>query len=280
MFKYHRYHILYNRISPTNVQAHLTLITNTHRGGDSIKIEFEPGAKIVGTKRVSAKGQVSGLTEYAGKEVMIVLVPKEGKAIKPTYEYLYHELEKAAEEHMKLAFKNQKKLTEIFGTPDAAVKQFFEKYTPESVQEMVNGMEEWLNNFKADFVKGQVEELVNKQMKLAFKQYEKLRDMYKTPEDATREFIKKYAPKSAQKLMDDVDEWIERVAPKDVREQIQAAAEEHIKLAFKQYEQLGKTFGTPDKATQEFMEKYAPDSVNKLMDDMKAWLDSFKPKKK
>ena len=67
-------------------------------GGDSIKIEFESGAKIVGTKRVSAKGQVSGLTEYAGKEVMIILVPEDGTAIKPTVEYFYHELQKAAEE--------------------------------------------------------------------------------------------------------------------------------------------------------------------------------------
>ena len=90
-----------------------------------MKIELEPGAKIVGTKRVSAKGQVSGLTEYAGKEVMVILLPKEGPGIKTNAEYLYHELQKAAEEHMELAFKQSKSLREVFGTPKAAVQMFF-----------------------------------------------------------------------------------------------------------------------------------------------------------
>ena len=115
-----------------------------------MKIEFEPGARIVGTKRVSAKGQVSGLTEYAGKEVMIILVPTDGPAIKPNMEYFYHELRKAAEEHMELAFKQSKQLTEIFGTSENAVKQFFERYTPESVQKMKGDMDLWLKNFGPD----------------------------------------------------------------------------------------------------------------------------------
>jgi uncharacterized protein YeaO (DUF488 family) len=245
-----------------------------------MKIEFESGAKIVGTKRVSAKGQVSGLTEYAGKEVMIILIPKDGEAIKPTHEYLYHELRNAAEEQMELAFKNYKKLQEVFGTPDAAVKQFFEKYTPESVQKMQDSLQEWVDNFKSDVIKGQVEDFINKQMKQAFKQYDDLKERFKNPDEATREFIKKYAPKSTQKLMDDMTTWFEEVAPKSMRDQVQAVAQEHIKLAFKQYERLRKTFGTPDEATKEFMKKYTPENVTKLLDDMNTWLDSFKPKSK
>ena len=63
-------------------------------GGDSIKIEFESGAKVIGTKRVSAKGQVSGLTEYAGKDVMIILVPEDGTVgfSSSTAYYFYVEL--------------------------------------------------------------------------------------------------------------------------------------------------------------------------------------------
>ena len=245
-----------------------------------MKIEFESGAKIVGTKRVSAKGQVSGLTEYAGKEVMVILIPKEGKAIKPTKELMYHELQKAAEEHMELAFKNYKKLQDIFGTPEAAVKQFYDKYTPDQVKSMQEAMDKWLENFKVDLVKGKVEELVNAQMKAAFKQYEKLQEVFKSPEEATKEFISKYAPKSSQKLMEDMESWLEKVAPKTMREQVRSAAEEHIKLAFKQYENLNKEFGSPDKATKEFMAKYAPEGVTQLMDNMNTWLESFRPKKK
>jgi thiaminase len=211
---------------------------------------------------------------------MVILVPKEGTAIKPTHEYLYYELEKAAEEQMKLAFKNYKNLTEVFGSPDDAVKQFFEKYTPDTVQDMADNMNKWLDNFKTDVIKGQIEELVNKQMKMAFKQYEELGEIFKSPEEATREFIKKYAPENAQKVMADVEAWIEKVAPKTVRDELQSAAEEHMKLAFKQYEHLRKTFGTPDKATEEFMEKYTPASVKQLRDNMNTWLDSFVPGKK
>jgi uncharacterized protein YeaO (DUF488 family) len=211
---------------------------------------------------------------------MVILVPKEGKAIKPTQEVLYHDLQNAAEEQMELAFKNYKNLQEVFGTPDAAVKQFFDKYTPESVNKMRGALDEWLERFKADVIRDQMKELIDRQMKIAFKKYEELQEKFKSPDDATREFLKKYAPKSAQKIMDDMEAWVENVAPKSLRDQVQAAANEHIKLAFKQYEKLGKKYGTPDKATQEFMKKYTPDSVNKLMDDMNTWLDNFRPKSK
>jgi uncharacterized protein YeaO (DUF488 family) len=229
---------------------------------------------------VSAKGQVSGLTEYAGKEVMVILVPKEGKAIKPTVEYFYHELQKAAEEHMELAFKSSQQLKDTFDSPEAAVNQFFEKYTPESVQKLRDDMENWLKVFMSDTLKGQMEDLINQQMKQAFKQYEELRETFSSPEDATREFVKKYAPKSAQKVVEDVDAWVEKIAPKTLRDEIQSTAQEHMKLAFKQYEDLNKTFGSPNDATQEFMKKYSPESVNKLMEDMQSWLDGFKPKTK
>ena len=241
-----------------------------------MKIEFEPGAKIVGTKRVSAKGQVSGLTEFAGKEVMIILVPKTGKTVKPTMEYFYHELHSAAEEHMKLAFKRSNKLRDVFGTPEKAVKQFFEKYTPQSVQTMKSDLDKWLRNFKQDVVKSQIEGFVNEQMKVVFKEYEKLRENFKSPDDATREFINRYAPKSTQKLFDDLNAWVDSVAPKTVRDQVKMAAEEHIKLAFEQYDGLKKKFGTADLAAEEFLKKHAPNSVSKLLEDMQAWLDKYK----
>ena len=211
---------------------------------------------------------------------MIVLVPKEGKAIKPTSELLYNDLQIAAKDHMDLAFKNYKNLSKVFSTPEAATKEFFDKYTPESVKKMQDAMDEWLENFKTDAVKSQFEKLVKKQMQVAFKQYEALQKRFKSPDEATREFINKHAPESTKKMMQDFDAWVEKVAPKSSRDQIQAAAKAHIDLAFNQYKQLGKIYGTPEKATKEFMDKYAPDSVNKLLEDMNKWLESVKPKPK
>jgi hypothetical protein len=47
-----------------------------------------------------------------------------------------------------------------------------------------------------------------------------------------------------------------------------------------QYDRLKEQFGTPTDASKEFMKKYAPDNMNKLLDDMDSWLESFRPKKK
>jgi uncharacterized protein YeaO (DUF488 family) len=245
-----------------------------------MKIELEPGAKIVGTKRVSAKGQVSGLTEYAGKEVMVILLPKEGPGIKTNVEYLYHELQKAAEEHMELAFKQSKSLREVFGTPKAAVQMFFDRYTPESVKKLQSDMDSWLAGFGVGLVKEQMEKIIHTQMEQALAKYEELREKFKTPDEATKEFMNKYAPENTQKLIEDLNVWLDAVVPKKAREDVKSAAEAHIKLAFDQYERLRKEHGTPQDAAKEFMKKYAPENVNKLMSDMEAWLDQFKPKKK
>jgi uncharacterized protein YeaO (DUF488 family) len=256
------------------------IVPRIKTGGDKLKIEFESGARIVGTKRVSAKGQVSGLTEYAGKEVMIILVPEEGAAVKPTMEVFYHELRRAAEEHMEMAFKRSQQLSDVFGTPQTAVKQFLDRYTPESVQKMKTEMDKWVKNFAADEFRKQMEEIVKNQMEKAMNQYEELRKRFKTPDEASKEFIEKYAPKNVQKLMQDFDAWVNTMVPQNVREQIKEAADEHIKLAFDQYDRLKEQFGTPNDASKEFMKKYAPDNMNKLLEDMDSWLESFRPKKK
>jgi hypothetical protein len=79
-------------------------------------------------------------------------------------------------------------------------------------------------------------------------------------------------------LIEDLNVWLDAVVPKKAREDVKSAAEAHIKLAFDQYERLRQDFGTPRDAAKEFMKKYAPENVNKLMSDMEAWLEQFKPK--
>jgi hypothetical protein len=118
-----------------------------------MKIELEKGAKILGTKKVSGNGQVSGLTEYAGKEVMIVLIPKEGKAVKPTPEYVLSELENAVNEHMKLAFKQYKKLEDMYGSPEDATRQFVKKMAPKSTHKMIDDVDKWLQTIIPEEIK-------------------------------------------------------------------------------------------------------------------------------
>lgn len=44
-----------------------------------MRIELGNGGKIIGTRKVSPNGQVSGLREFAGQEILIVL-PGEGES--------------------------------------------------------------------------------------------------------------------------------------------------------------------------------------------------------
>jgi len=118
-----------------------------------MKIELGKGAKIIGTKTVSSKGQVSGLTEYAGKEVMVVLVPEEGPTIAPSAEQVLEEIQGAAKEHMELAFDQYERLNEIFGSPDDATREFMRKSAPRSVNIMIDEMDKWLENFRPEVLK-------------------------------------------------------------------------------------------------------------------------------
>jgi hypothetical protein len=118
-----------------------------------MKIELEAGAKILGTKKVSGNGQVSGLTEYAGKEVMVILIPKSGKGIKTTPEQVVSELETAINEHMKLAFKQYKKLEEMYGSPEDATRQFIKKMTPKQSHALIDDVDKWLQKIIPEEIK-------------------------------------------------------------------------------------------------------------------------------
>ncbi|HVL47269.1 MAG TPA: hypothetical protein VM889_01790 [Candidatus Thermoplasmatota archaeon] len=97
-----------------------------------MKIDIGNG-KILGTKKVSANGQISGFTEYAGREVLVVLPDGEPQVRLDAREYA-KELQTAAHEHMKLAFIQYKDLKKRFETPDRATKEFMSKHAPETFQ--------------------------------------------------------------------------------------------------------------------------------------------------
>ena len=126
-----------------------------------MKLELEPGSKILGTKRVSAKGQISGLSEYAGREVLVILIPETGKPLKPTPEVVFSEVYNSVQEHMKLAFKQYKQLREIFGSPSEATLAFIKRMAPKSTHTLIDELDRWLENFGAgvdELEKGKVTE--------------------------------------------------------------------------------------------------------------------------
>ncbi len=106
-----------------------------------MKIDIGNG-KILGTKRVSANGQISGFTEYAGREVLVVLPEGEPTVRLDAKEYV-RELQAATNEHMRLAFGQYKELKKRFETPERATKEFMEKRAPKSFQGLYAKVDAW-----------------------------------------------------------------------------------------------------------------------------------------
>lgn len=78
-----------------------------------MRIDLSPQGKVVGTRKVSENGQVNGLSDHAGKEVLI-LVPNGRPIVKNTVADYVHEWQRIAERNAKRAQKEfiaiQKKL--------------------------------------------------------------------------------------------------------------------------------------------------------------------------
>lgn len=109
-----------------------------------MKIDIGPGGKILGTKRVSANGQVSGLTEFSGREVLIILPGDEGFASSSGSDDIVDEFQRAAYEHIRLAYKQYKELQELYMSPSEATKEFLKKVAPKTFHGFLDQVDTWV----------------------------------------------------------------------------------------------------------------------------------------
>ena len=113
-----------------------------------MKIDIGTEGKILGTKRVSPNGQVSGLSEYAGEEVLIVYPGPREPRIKMEAKDYVHEVEKAVQNQMKTAFRQYKALKSKYKDEAEATREFIRTKSPQSFQGLIDNVDSW--------VKGQV----------------------------------------------------------------------------------------------------------------------------
>ncbi len=109
-----------------------------------MKIDIGSEGKILGTKRVSPNGQVSGLSEFAGEEVLIVYPgPREPKIQMEARDYV-HEVERAVQNQMKTAFRQYKTLKDKYKDEATATKEFLRTKSPRSFQGLIDTVDEWV----------------------------------------------------------------------------------------------------------------------------------------
>lgn len=124
-----------------------------------MKIDIGNG-KVLGTKRVSPNGQISGFTEFAGQEVLVIL-PGTDTDVKLTPKDLAKEIQVATTEHMKVAFHQYKDLKTRFETPERATKEFLNRHAPKSFQGLYENVEHWVKE-QVDRVEERVEVALHK----------------------------------------------------------------------------------------------------------------------
>lgn len=111
-----------------------------------MKLDIGSDGRILGTKRVSTNGQVSGLSEYAGRDVLILLPGSEAPEVKFDFKDYYAEMETAVNEHLRLAFKEYKHLKEKFATPNEATKSFFKTVSPKTFHGLIDNVDTWVKD--------------------------------------------------------------------------------------------------------------------------------------
>lgn len=108
-----------------------------------MKIDIGTEGKILGTKRVSPNGQVSGLSEFAGEEVLIIYPgPREPRIKMEAKDYL-HEVEKAVHQQMKSAFGQYKGLKTKYKDEAEATRAFIHDKSPKTFQGLVETVDGW-----------------------------------------------------------------------------------------------------------------------------------------
>lgn len=109
-----------------------------------MKIDIGAEGKILGTKRVSPNGQVSGLSEFAGEEVLIVYPgPREPRIKMETRDYV-HEVEKAVHNQMKQAFRQYQALKDKYKDEGEAAREFIRAKSPKQFQGLVETVDGWV----------------------------------------------------------------------------------------------------------------------------------------
>jgi hypothetical protein len=110
---------------------------------ETMRLEIGPDGKIIGTRRVSPNGQVSGLTEYAGREVLVILPGSsnpEGTAAWGSPEAVAQ----AVEEQMRQAYQRYELLQKIYATPWEATRSFVRNAFGQSMPDLATEVDRWV----------------------------------------------------------------------------------------------------------------------------------------
>lgn len=119
-----------------------------------MKIDIGPDGRILGTKRVSPNGQVSGFTEYAGLDVLVILPGGRTPVVRRDASDVLAEVEALVRQRMELAFRQYRTLRENYPTPEAAARAFLRSVPSKRVQGLLQKTDAWIRDERAQRRRG------------------------------------------------------------------------------------------------------------------------------
>lgn len=107
-----------------------------------MKIDIGPGGRILKRVKVEDSGQITGLDEFAGQEV--VVVKSDGDVeVSHSGEDWVNVIQKLFTEHTKLAWKQYKSLRTSYLTTDQT-KNFLKSLTPKTYHKAIDDVDNWV----------------------------------------------------------------------------------------------------------------------------------------
>jgi hypothetical protein len=109
-----------------------------------MRLEIGPDGKIIGTRRVSPNGQVSGLTEFSGREVLVILPGSSYSDAPPTWGSP-EAVAQTVEEQVRQAYQRYGLLQKLYATPWEATRSFVRSAFGTSAPDLVEEVNRWVS---------------------------------------------------------------------------------------------------------------------------------------
>ncbi len=110
-----------------------------------MRLEIGPDGKIIGTRRVSPNGQVSGLTEFAGREVLVILPGSSDGTSVPSWGSP-EAVAQLVEEQMRQAYHRYELLQKLYATPWEATRSFVQSTFGSLRPDLAADVDRWIQD--------------------------------------------------------------------------------------------------------------------------------------
>jgi hypothetical protein len=110
-----------------------------------MQLEIGPDGKIIGTRRVSPNGQVSGLTEYSGREVLVILPGRSATGAAHPW-FSEEEVTRLVNEQIRRAYDQYRILQDTYSTPWEATRSFMEAVFGGRSPDLLAEVDRWIKS--------------------------------------------------------------------------------------------------------------------------------------